>query len=170
MAFPSRRTVAAPQASSLFLALWLKGRATTTLKIERHRFGGRSRRRNSGGVVAIIILLRFLLPIITVLLLLYLSRKREFMADAGAVELTRDNMALAKALLKISDDHRVNKEKYKAVYHATPHEEIRREAYIFDPKQLGISLQQSMGAVFSTHPPLDARLRALGFKSSNMLT
>jgi heat shock protein HtpX len=134
-------------------------------------FGGRSRRRNDdsgsggNGVVVIIILLRFLLPIITVLLVLYLSRKREFMADSGAVELTRDNIPLAKALLKISDDHKANKDKYEQAYFATPHEEIRREAYIFDPKQVGISVQQSMASLFSTHPPLAERLKALGFIS-----
>ena len=127
-------------------------------------FSGRSRRRNDGGgfLVILIFLLRLLLPVITVLLLLYLSRKREFMADAGAVELTRDNTPLAKALLKISSDHTENKEKYASIYHSTSHEEVRREAYIFDPTQAGISLQQSIGNIFSTHPPLAARLQALG--------
>jgi heat shock protein HtpX len=133
-------------------------------------FGGRSSRRrddsrSSGGIAAIIILLRFLLPIITVLLLLYLSRKREFMADAGAVELMRDNVPLAQALLKISDDHKVNVEKCAAAYAATPHEEIRREAYIFDPQQMGITVTQSIATIFSTHPSLEQRLEALGFKA-----
>ena len=133
-------------------------------------FGGRSRRRNGrggGGIVMLIILLRFLLPIITVLLLLYLSRRREFMADAGAVELMRDNAPLAKALLKISNDHETNKEKYMKAYNGTPHEEVRSEAYIFDPRQMGFSIQQSIGSIFSTHPTLEARLQALGFKSDN---
>jgi len=133
-------------------------------------FGSRGKRRgdnNSGGIAAIIILLRFLLPIVTVLLTLYLSRKREFMADAGAVELTRDNTPLAKALIKISKDHMANKEAYAAVYSATPHEEVRRAAYIFDPKQMGVSMQQSISSMFSTHPTLAARLQALGFKPKN---
>lgn len=134
-------------------------------------FGGRGRRRSSSGgggggnaIVLVVILLRIILPIVTILLLLYLSRKREFMADAGAVELTRDNTPLAKALLKISGDHVGNKEKYAKAYQATSHEEVRREAYIFDPTQAGISLQQSLGGVFSTHPPLTDRLQALGFQ------
>lgn len=131
-------------------------------------FGGRGRRRDSSGkgniVILVVILLRILLPIITVLLLLYLSRRREFMADAGAVELTRDNEPLARALLKISNDHDVNKEKYAMLYHNTAHEEVRREAYIFDPTQAGISLGQSIGNMFSTHPPLAERLAALGFR------
>ena len=87
------------------------------------------------------------------------------MADAGAVELMRDSTPLAKALLKISSDHAANKDEYSRVYHATSHEEVRREAYIFDPTQAGISLQQSIGNIFSTHPPLAARLQALGFQA-----
>jgi len=133
--------------------------------------GGRSRRRNSGegGVgnvlVLVVFLLRLLLPIITVLLLLYLSRRREFMADAGAVEITRDNVPLAKALLKITNDHVENKDQYAMSYHTTAHEEIRREAYIFDPTQAGISIQQSVSNIFSTHPSLDERLQAIGFQA-----
>jgi heat shock protein HtpX len=131
--------------------------------------GGRSnnnknRGNNSGGIATIIILLRFLLPIITVLLLLYLSRKREFMADAGSVELIRDNTPLAKALIKINDDHTENKEKYSVSYGSTAHEEIRCAAYIFDPKQAGISTHQAINSLFSTHPSLAERLQALGFK------
>lgn len=126
--------------------------------------GGDRRRRGNNAIVVVVILLRFLLPIITVLLMLYLSRKREFMADAGAVELTRDNSPLAKALLKISNDHTAHKDKYATLYQATAHEEVRREAYIFDPAQAGISMQQSIAGVFSTHPPLAQRLQALGFK------
>lgn len=138
-------------------------------------FSGRSRRRSNengggNGIVIIIILLRFLLPIITVLLMLYLSRKREFMADAGAVELTRDNTPLAKALIKISSDHMDNKEAYAAAYSATPHEEVRHAAYIFDPKQMGLSIGESISSIFSTHPTLAARLQALGFKSKNTST
>lgn len=132
-------------------------------------FGGRSRKRSegegSGNIIAFaIILLRFLLPLITILLLLYLSRKREFMADAGSVELTRDNTPLAKALIKINQDHQNNKEKYEVAYRSTAHEEVRNEAYIFDPIQAGISASQSLASLFSTHPTLTERLAALGFK------
>ena len=37
------------------------------------------------------------------------------MADAGAVELMRDNTPMARALLKISDDHLLNKDKHSSV-------------------------------------------------------
>ena len=127
--------------------------------------GGRDRKRNdnNGVLVLIIVILRFLLPLITVLLTLYLSRRREFMADAGAVELVRDNSPLAKALIKISDDHRANLDAYSKCYNQTQHEEVRSAAYIFDPKQMGINAGSAISTMFSTHPSLEQRLRALGF-------
>lgn len=128
--------------------------------------GGERRRRDSEGggnyLVIIIILLRYLLPIITVLLMMYLSRTREYMADAGSVELTRDNTPLGRALLKISGDHKENKEMYSALYGRTRHEEIRRAAYIFDPQDVGVKIKQSMATMFSTHPSINDRLKALG--------
>jgi len=123
------------------------------------------RRKRDDGIFIIITTLRFVLPLLTVVLMLYLSRTREFMADAGSVELTRDNNALASALIKISNDHTNNQEAYSQAYNAVGHEDIRRAAYIFDPTQAGIRLQQSMATLFSTHPPLAARLQALGVKT-----
>ncbi len=61
-------------------------------------YGPRS--RNNNGLLLIIVLARFLLPILTLLLMLYLSRTREFMADAGSVELIRENKKLASELIK----------------------------------------------------------------------
>ena len=127
-------------------------------------FGGRRGRDNR--LAMIIIILRFLLPLLTVILMLYLSRTREYMADAGAVELTRDNTPLANALIKIRDDHQQNKTTYANAYLRTPHEDVRREAYIFDPIQAGIEPIKSLANVFSTHPPIKDRLKALGFTKS----
>ena len=133
-------------------------------------FGGGNRRSNSedgenndNRLFFVVAILRFVLPLLTVILLMYLSRTREFMADAGAVELTRDNSPLAKALLKISQDHVANKQEYAVAYGQTAHENVRRAAYIFDPVQAGIKIQEAAGSIFSTHPPLKARLKALGF-------
>lgn len=128
-----------------------------------------SNRRNSdnrsrNGLVTIIMILRYLLPVINVLLILYLSRKRELMADAGCVELTRNNEPLARALIKISADHTTHRDEYTQSYGATPHEEVRREAYIFDPLQAGINPVLCISDAFSTHPSLETRLNALGFK------
>jgi heat shock protein HtpX len=123
--------------------------------------------RSKNSLATIILILRFLLPIISIFMLLYLSRKRELMADAGSVELMRANQPLASALLKINDDHMQNRDQYRAAYQQTPHEDVRREAYIFDPQEAGIRSLTSMNDLFSTHPTLDERLTALGFKKSH---
>lgn len=124
-----------------------------------------SRSRNN--LVLIIVILRYVLPIISMLLLLYLSRTRELMADAGSVELMRSNQPLATALLKIQDDHTTHRDQYNRAYRLTPHENVRREAYIFDPTQAGIKSITSISDFFSTHPSLETRLAALGFKRKN---
>ena len=123
---------------------------------------GRGERRGDNKLATIIVLLRFILPLITVLLMLYLSRTREYMADAGCVELTRDNEPLARALLKIHQDHRENITSYTKAYGSTAHEGVRQAAYLYDPSQAGIAMTESLNSLFSTHPSIDDRLKALG--------
>jgi heat shock protein HtpX len=132
-------------------------------------FGGESREdgKSRNQLFIIIMILRYLLPVITVLLMLYLSRTREYMADAGSVELLRDNEPLARALLKIQNDHEANRDTYAEQYRATPHENVRREAYIFDPVQAGLEPAASVSDLFSTHPDITHRLAALGLKKQS---
>ncbi|MBT8506445.1 zinc metalloprotease HtpX [Coxiella-like endosymbiont of Rhipicephalus sanguineus] len=128
-------------------------------------FGGRS--RENGGrnqLVIFILMLRYLLPLVTMLLMLYLSRVREYMADASSVELMRDNEPLARALLKIQDDHIQNRDEYASQYTRTPHESVRKAAYIYDPIKAGIEPRNSLSDLFSTHPSLIKRLAAIGYK------
>ncbi len=126
------------------------------------RRNSNDRSRNS--LLTIIIILRYVLPIVSVLLLLYLSRTRELMADAGSVQLMRSNQPLASALLKINDDHQQHRDQYARAYRQTPHENVRREAYLYDPMQAGIESISSISDLFSTHPSLASRLAALGVK------
>lgn len=126
-----------------------------------------NRRSSSDGnksqiVFLVIMILRYTLPIITVLLTFFLSRTREYMADAGAVELTRNNEPLANALKKITYDHRENADAYSQLYGQTAHEDVRRASYIYDPSK--IDPVKSLTSGFSTHPSLEQRLKALGFK------
>jgi heat shock protein HtpX len=131
-----------------------------TAMFSQNSRGGESRNK----LAPFIIILRYLLPIINMLLLLYLSRRREYMADAGSVELLRDNQPLVSALLKIQNDHTENKDAYAVAYQQTPHENVRREAYIYDPVQAGIEPMTSIADIFSTHPNIVDRLAAIGFK------
>jgi heat shock protein HtpX len=129
-------------------------------------FARRSNDNNNSrnNLALVIILLRYLLPIINIAMLLYLSRTREFMADAGSVELTRSNEPLARALIKISGDYTQHSDEYNNAAQQNTHENIRREAYIFDPSQAGIKSMTSINDLFSTHPSLEQRLEALGYK------
>jgi heat shock protein HtpX len=132
-------------------------------------YSGRSRRDGEGGgganwLVLIIVLLRYVLPIVNMFLLLLLSRTREYMADAGCVELTRNNEPLARALMKIQSDHQENTDAYTKQYNQSSHDSIRREAYIFDPASAGIGTSSAFSEMFSTHPSLEKRLAAIGFQ------
>ncbi|HJN37445.1 MAG TPA: zinc metalloprotease HtpX [Gammaproteobacteria bacterium] len=121
--------------------------------------GGSRRRSNNLFPFILLLLLRFTVPIITALLLSFLSRVREFMADSGAVKLTRNNQALGDALKKICNSNQTPEA--KDYYHETQHESLRHESYIFDPKHAGIR-KPNFTSLFSTHPSLKKRLSAIG--------
>ncbi len=91
------------------------------------------------------------------------------MADSGSVELTRDNEPLARALIKIHTDHTNHAASYDKEYSSTPHEEVRNASYFYDPSYAGIKPIESLNTLFSTHPPLEARLRALGITEISQL-
>jgi len=122
----------------------------------------RDDRRSDNRLLIIIMVLRYVLPLITVVLALFLSRTREYMADAGAVELMRNNEPMARALLKIAEDHDAHAEEYEKAYGQTAHEQLRQESYLFDPSS--IDPVKSVSSGFSTHPTVTERLDALGYK------
>ncbi|WP_028388571.1 zinc metalloprotease HtpX [Legionella fairfieldensis] len=119
-------------------------------------------RRDANQLALIITLLRYILPVITVVLTLFLSRTREYMADSGSVELMRDNEPMARALLKINQDYIQHAEQYANEYGNTAHEQVRQASYLFDPSS--IDPVKSFVNAFSTHPSIEDRLRAIGFK------
>lgn len=130
-------------------------------------YSNNERRKNNGAIIMVVMLLRIILPIITILLTLYLSRSRELMADAGAVELMRTGEPLGNALLKIHQDHSNNAATYQKAYQGTAHEDVRLQAYIYTPSYAKISATSTLSQLFSTHPSLETRLQALGFKQDN---
>lgn len=121
-------------------------------------FGGRDRDsdRNSGQLGMILVVLGFvfalLSPIISTLIQLSISRRREFMADAGAVAITRHPGGLITALQKLAHDH----EPLEAANKATAH------LYIMNPfKDKAKSGVSMFAGLFNTHPPLAERIKAL---------
>lgn len=120
-------------------------------------FGGRRSKDDNNQMGAIILVLgiifAILSPIIAQLIQLAISRRREFMADAGSVSLTRQPQGLISAILKISKD----KEPLEAANKATAH------LYITNPFK-GKESQGSVGwfsNLFNTHPPIEERIKAL---------
>jgi heat shock protein HtpX len=120
--------------------------------------GGRRRRssssRDGGGQAQFILLvvglvLVILTPIIAQMLRFWVSRKREFLADADGAMLTRYPEGLARALEKISGDT----EPLEVANKATAH------MYIVNP--LAGRGRRAASRMFSTHPPVAERVAAL---------
>lgn len=120
----------------------------------RTRIRGRSRDNegNLGAILFIVgIVLAILSPIIAKLIQLAISRRREFLADASGVALTRFPDGLASALEKISAD----KEPLEAANKATAH------LYIANPLKNHHDSIGWFAGLFNTHPPVKERLKAL---------
>lgn len=118
-----------------------------------------NRNNNAAAFFLIIIILRYVLQIFTIFMMLFLSRTREYMADAGAVELMRTNMPMANALMKISKDSATPEAQYE--YKHNKNENLRRASYIYDPLSAGFN-GGDMSDMFSTHPSLENRLQSIG--------
>ncbi len=104
----------------------------------------------SGGAILLIIalIMAILAPIAAKLIQLAVSRRREYLADASGALLTRYPEGLARALEKISADT----EPLEVANKATAH------LYIVNPLKDHTSWLNNM---FSTHPPINARIKAL---------
>ena len=82
-----------------------------------------------------------------------LSRKREYLADAGAAEMTKNPLALASALKKISKDPWIEAVKRDDV----------AQMFIDHPtkKKDRKSLSTFFNGIFATHPPIKERIQVL---------
>jgi len=119
------------------------------------RGGSRFRSKSSKGggqlqliLIVVAVVMAILAPLMARLLYLAISRKREYLADASAVRLTRYPEGLASALEKISNNHFEMKTANKAT----------AALYIANPlKQKGMRLSN----LTSTHPPMNERIQIL---------
>ncbi len=127
----------------MWRALWWGGRG---------RKGGLGRVGGRAGLplLVIVLLLAILAPLFAKLLQMAISRKREFLADSSAVELTRNPLGLASALEKL--DKHLSAEPLAKSNRATQH------LFIVNPLR---SFSMKSGAMFSTHPPIQSRIRLL---------
>ncbi len=115
--------------------------------------GGRDRGNDkAGGFILILgIVLSILAPIFATLIHLAISRKREFLADASGALLTRYPEGLASALSKIA--------KYpgKMAYANT----ATAHLFISDPFGGAGNFKKKVSSLFSTHPRVEDRVKAL---------
>jgi heat shock protein HtpX len=117
--------------------------------------GRRSGGKNGGGGAAVIVvlvlavLLAVLAPIVARFIQMAYSREREYLADAGAVELTRNPLALAGALSRIAGD---DEPLVEAANRGTAH------MFIANPLKKARAAHQNINSLFSSHPPMDKRI------------
>lgn len=118
-------------------------------------FGGRRSDDDKGQAGAIMLVIGLVLallsPLIANLIKLAISRRREFLADAGSAKITRYPEGLASALEKIAED----KQPLEAANKATAH------LYINNPLKNQKGATGWLSKMFNTHPPVEERIRAL---------
>lgn len=116
------------------------------------RFGGLGRGKKGGGAAILIAMVLAIVGyFIASLLRFALSRKREYMADAGSAELTKRPLALASALRKISEDPTIEAVRRKDV----------AQMFIENPQVKDSKKSFSPGILFATHPPIGKRIEIL---------
>jgi heat shock protein HtpX len=121
-------------------------------------FGGSRRRdrdRDGNGlgplviiIMGLAVILAIVAPFLAQIIQLAVSRQREYLADASAVELTRYPQGLASALRKIDADSEVLEVANRGTAHL----------YIANPIK---KFEKRAGSVFASHPPIQERVARL---------
>jgi heat shock protein HtpX len=116
------------------------------------RIGRRSSKKEGGAAVAILVVIAVILaivaPILAQIIQLAVSRQREYLADASAVELTRNPLGLANALRKVDQD----KEVLEGANRGTAH------LFFANPIK---KFEARASTMFASHPPIPERIRRL---------
>ena len=130
------------------------------------RFGGGRRRSSSSsssGPIGVILFFVWIIgvvlaPLLAQMMAMAVSRKREYLADAAAAEMTRNPLGLAQALAKIDGAVAPTRSIKKGTAHLC----------IADPRERKINDKEGFFAeVFATHPPIKKRilmLQAMGYQ------
>ena len=119
--------------------------------------GGNSRDNEKGNGLSMLVVMLIGLVcsavayFFTLLTRFAISRKREYMADAGGAELCGNPLALASALRKISGDPGLGH---------VDREDIA-QMYIIHPKSMAQGVMSFANSLFSTHPSTESRIRIL---------
>jgi len=124
-----------------------------SLRYGMGRRGGWRSDDKGGGLVYVMVavialVLAIIAPILARIIQMSLSRQREYLADAGSVELTRNPTGLATALAKLSDDPEVLEVANRAT----------APLYIVHPIKM---FEDRAASIFDTHPPIKDRIQRL---------
>lgn len=126
--------------AEMVFRMLIHGRNTTRMRYSSNRGSN----RNNGGAAVMMIGLAILVIgyLFAILTRFALSRKREFLADAGAVELTKNPDSMMRALMRISGHDRI-------------------KDMPDDIQQMCIENSHHFMGMFATHPPIDKRIAAI---------
>lgn len=111
--------------------------------------GGGSRKGKGGGAILVGLALAVIGYLLSMVFRFAISRKREYMADAGGAELTKNPRALASALRKIDSDPRIEAVKRQDI----------AQLFIENPQERKRGI--SFASIFATHPPIQKRILLL---------
>ena len=118
-------------------------------------YSSMTRRRDDKNNTAILIFLVMVVAAIgyffSMLMRFAISRKREYLADAGSAEMTKNPLALASALRKISADPDIE---------AVQREDVA-QLFIEHPGKQAKSQLSGLSGLFATHPPIEKRIQVL---------
>jgi heat shock protein HtpX len=110
-------------------------------------FGGRSSDERGGGNLLVMLAMIIVAPIAALLIQMAISRRREYGADESGAEISRDPLSLARALRKLQRGaETIPMDANPATAHL----------FIVNPLTGG-----GLAKLFSTHPPLEDRIRRL---------
>jgi len=123
----------------------------TEMLFRSMRFGSIGRGKKEGGAIFIALFLALFGYLLASLFRFALSRKREYLADAGSAELTRRPLSLASALRKVSADPTIEAVKRKDV----------AQMFIENPQEGEEKTKFSFANLFATHPPILKRIQLL---------
>lgn len=104
-----------------------------------------------GGIIIAVLLVAVVLYFFSMIFKLALSRSREYMADAGAVGLTRNAQALADALKKVAGNSDLK----------TSNSEVKELFLDNSGKGKSKSFFAGIANLFATHPPIEKRIAVL---------
>jgi len=116
--------------------------------------GGRSRKGGGAIVIVLAVVGLLLAPYAALLLKLSLSRRREFLADAGSAEILNDPEAMALALRRLELDTTTVAYADASVAHLWVESPTSR----VESERRGVL---ALSSLFDTHPPITERIAAL---------